>query len=63
MTREDAKKIIYEVINSGIISEELEQELTDVANFICSDGFEKCKTTSPYCEDCEHKNVDLSGNA
>lgn len=55
MTRNEAVKIIYEVINSGIISEELEQELTDVAHSICSDSFENCTHNSPYCEDCEYK--------
>lgn len=55
MTRNEAVMVIYEVINSGIISEELEQELTDVAHSICSNSFSDCEQTSPHCEGCENR--------
>jgi len=53
MTREEAKAIIYTVINSGIIDTELEESLEEVANTICDDSFAKCKG-SEYCEGCPH---------
>lgn len=56
MTRREAKETIYKVINSGILSDELEQELTEVANHICDNEFEKCNGNdfdSCYCEDCK----------
>lgn len=37
MTREEATKIIYRVINSGIIDFDLENELQDVCNHIEGD--------------------------
>lgn len=55
MTMNEAVMVIYEVINSGIISEELEQELTDVAHSICSNSFSDCEQTSPHCEGCEYR--------
>ena len=57
MTRQEAKETIYKVINSGIISEELEMELTEVANHICDNDFEKCNGNdfnSCYCEGCRN---------
>jgi len=54
MTREEAKNIIYTIINSGIIDTELEEALEDVANTICDDSFEKCEGTE-YCEGCPHR--------
>lgn len=53
MDRFTAKDTIYKIINSGIISEELEEELVEVANCICF-GFEECSEPSPYCEGCVH---------
>lgn len=55
MTRSEASYVIYEIINSGIISEELEEELKDVANAICEDSFEKClgQECERYCDGCE----------
>ena len=53
MTREDAKQIIYQLINSGILSEELEEKLEEVAKHICANDFEKCNGT-PYCKDCQY---------
>lgn len=54
MTREDAKKIIYTVINSGILDMELEKDLEMVANTICEDSFDKCDG-SGYCDGCPHR--------
>ena len=54
MTREKAQSIIYEIINSGIVSEEIEEGLNELANTICYGEFEKCEATSPYCEGCRH---------
>ena len=60
MTREKAQHIIYEIINSGIVSEEIEEGLNELANTICYGDFEDCETTSQYCEGCRHKSgVDL----
>lgn len=53
MTREEAKKIIYTVINSGVLDMELEKDLVEVANTICEDSFDKCEG-SEYCEGCPH---------
>lgn len=55
MTRREAVEIIYEVINSGIISEELEEELTEICNCICNNSFEQCIANKHinYCEGCE----------
>lgn len=52
MTREEAKLIIYELINSGILAEDIEEKLVDIAQRICADDFEKCVGTE-YCEGCE----------
>ena len=56
MKRHEAKEAIYKVINSGIISDELEEELTEVANHICDNDFEECDGDdfdSCYCEGCK----------
>ena len=54
MTRKEAKSVICEVINSGIISAELEQDLQEVCNCICDDDFDECKADCDtiYCEGC-----------
>ena len=39
MSRKEAVYVIYEVINSNIISEELCEELNDIANCIEYDSF------------------------
>lgn len=53
MSRKQAIQILYTLINSGILSEELENELTDLVNVICHGEFDDCEY-SPRCEDCEH---------
>ncbi len=62
MTREEAKAAIYEVINSGIISEDLEERLQEAANCICENNFEPCKIDERckqgypnYCEGCQYQ--------
>lgn len=55
MTREEAKQVIYQLINSGILSEELESKLDEVVEHICADKFEKCDGT-PYCGECRFLN-------
>lgn len=52
MTRSEAKAIIYQVINSGIISDKLEIDLVDVCGAIC-EGFEPCDDANEYCEGCD----------
>ena len=32
ITREEAKRLMYDIMNSGIISDEIEEKLQDVAN-------------------------------
>lgn len=54
MTRAEASRTIYEIINSGIVSEEIEEKLTDLANTLCYGEFDKCEETSPYCAGCQH---------
>ena len=56
MTRAEASGVIYEIINSGIVSEEIEEKLTDLANVLCYGEFDKCEETSPYCTGCQHLN-------
>lgn len=55
MTREDAKQIIYQLINSGILSEELEDKLDKIVEHLCADNFEKC-AGNPYCGECRFLN-------
>lgn len=42
MTRFEAKRTIYEVINSGILDAELEENLAEAAGCICENSFEQC---------------------
>jgi hypothetical protein len=51
MTRFEAMNVIYAVINSGIIEEELEEDLVEVVNCICDNKFEICpKEYLRYCK-------------
>ena len=54
MTRKEAINVIYEVINSGIISEEIEDNLQKIINCICEDDFDDCEADcdTVYCEGC-----------
>lgn len=62
MTRDDAIHIIYEIINSGIITEELSDDLTKVCNHICNDDFEMCEYPpeghTNYCEGCKFQKTE-----
>ena len=42
MTRYEAGRAIYDVINSGILGPELKEDLTEMANCICGNSFEQC---------------------
>lgn len=58
MTRKEAKSVIHEIIDSGIISEELEDDLQEVCNTICNDSFEMCSVPDigpNYCEGCKYQ--------
>lgn len=41
MTREEAKLVLYELINSGILEEELENKLIEIAECICISNFKE----------------------
>lgn len=56
MSREEAKELIYELINSGILAEDVELQLVELAEHICSNDFEDCIGTD-YCENCSHRKV------
>lgn len=55
MTREEAVNVLYTLVNSGVLDEEIEESLGDIANHICNNDFEECKG-NPYCEGCIFKN-------
>ena len=55
MTREEAVNVLYSLINSGVLDEEIEESLGDIANHICNNDFEECKG-NPYCQGCIFKN-------
>ena len=40
MKRSEAEKVLYDIIGSGIISEDLEEKLGDIADAIVYDEFE-----------------------
>lgn len=42
MTRYEAINVIFQIINSGILHDEIEEELNGVVNCICENGFEQC---------------------
>lgn len=54
MTREEAVQLLFQLTNSGILSEELEEQLGDLANRICQNHFEKC-IGNDYCGDCQYR--------
>lgn len=49
MTREEAKDILYQLINSGILDEELQANLEELAEHICQNDFEEC-VGNEYCK-------------
>ncbi len=54
MTRENAKDVLCELINSGILDETLEVKLRDIISYMCEDKFESCLGTD-YCNECKFK--------
>lgn len=57
MTRYEARDVIYSIINSGIVDEDLEDELTEIASCICENSFKECDDEClQYCklDDCEN---------
>ena len=63
MTRKEAILAIYEVINSGIVSDELSDKLSEVCDCICNNDFincevdPRCESGYPnYCEGCGYLN-------
>lgn len=54
MTRADAQSLIYEIINSGIVSEEIEDGLYELANTLCYGDFDDCEEFSSDCIGCQH---------
>ncbi len=54
MTREEAKMILFKLINSGILDDELEEKLSELADHICADDFKDC-VGDEYCEGCKFK--------
>lgn len=40
MTRDEAEQVLYDIIGSGIISEELEESLSQIADAIVYDEFD-----------------------
>lgn len=61
MTRKQATEILFRLINSGILSEDVENELQTLANVICQGEFDQCEVDPRckhgypnHCEGCEH---------
>ena len=38
MSRKEAKELLYKLINSGVLSEDIEEALTELANAICENS-------------------------
>lgn len=60
MSRKEAKEILQRLINSGIISDEISDLLSELANVICENSFTACEEdvdcaygAPNYCEGCE----------
>lgn len=57
MNRYRAVEILCKVINSGILSDELEEEFNELIDSICEKDFEPCpKECLRYCklDECQH---------
>ena len=57
MNRYEAVHAIYEIINSGILREDVEDKLTEIADCICEEGFEPCPVENlRFCklDECPH---------
>ena len=53
MTRRRASEVLYTLINSGILSDDMTEDLEEIVQHICYDNFEKCENGSVYCENCK----------
>lgn len=54
MSREDAVAVLMQLINSGILSDELEEKLREISGCICEDSFKEC-IGSEYCGSCQFR--------
>lgn len=60
VSRKEAKELLYKLINSGVLSEDIEEALTELANAICENSLANCTAdiecsygAPNYCDDCE----------
>ena len=60
MSRKEAKELLYRLINSGVLSEDIEEALTELANAICENSIANCAAdiecsygAPNYCDGCE----------
>ena len=60
VSRKEAKELIYKLINSGVLSEDIEEALTELANAICENSLANCTAdlecfygAPNYCDGCE----------
>ena len=60
MSRKEAKELLYRLINSGVLSEDIEESLTELAKAICENSIANCAAdiecsygTPNYCDGCE----------
>ncbi len=42
VSRKEAKELLYKLINSGVLSEDIEEALTELANAICENSLANC---------------------
>ena len=60
MSRKEAKELLYRLINSGVLSEDIEEALAELANAICENSIVNCAAdiecsygAPNYCDGCE----------
>ena len=60
VSRKEAKELLYRLINSGVLSEDIEEALTELANAICENSIVNCAAdiectygAPNYCDGCE----------
>ena len=57
MTRSEATYTLQKLINSGVLSDEVCEELTEMCRALCDEDFEMCDGSdkiSSYCYECRH---------
>jgi hypothetical protein len=52
MTRREAVNVIYSLINSGVLCDDINEQLNEVANCICYEGFDKCEADGDMSHEC-----------